>query len=247
MSKTPYRVSTPEMIELVQLKHLLENRYVKKSVSPWGAPFLIVKKKDDTLWMCIDHRQLRKVTEGNKYHFPRMDDLFDQMRGSKVFSKIEFRSGDQQVRIKDEYVHKTTSRARYGSYELVVVPFGFTNAPATFMCLVNNVFSKFLDKLVLVILDGILIYSKNEEEHVEHLRLTLKLLRKHKLYAGMSKCDFDEDRIHYLGNLILDKGIDGDVEKIDAMMSWPTSRKLTNVGSFVDLKGIVGSSLENIL
>ena len=115
----------------------------------------------------------------NKYPFPRIDDLFDQMRGAKVFSKIDLRSGYHQVRIKDEDIHKTNFRTRYGHYEFVVVPFGLTNAPTTFMCLMNSVFSMYLDKFVLVLLDDILIYSKNEEEHEEHLRLTLQLLKEH--------------------------------------------------------------------
>ena len=117
------------------------------------------------------------------------------------------------------------------------MPFGFTSTPATFMCLMNNVFSKYLDRFVLVFLDGILIYSKNEEEHMEHVRMTLKLLRTHKLYVGLRKCDFYKDRIHYLGHIILDKGISGDPEKIEAMMSWPTPRELTYVISFVGLAG----------
>ena len=112
------------------------------------------------------------------------------MRGEKVVSKIELRSSYHQVRIKDEYIHKTTFRTRYGHYEFVVVPFGLTNAPATFMCLMNSVFSKYLDKFILVFLNDILIYSKNEEEHEEHLRLTLQVLREHKLYAKIRKCDF---------------------------------------------------------
>ena len=140
VSKTPYRESTPEMIELkVQLQELLEKRYVKKSVSHWGASFLIVKKKDGTHKMCIDLRPLNKVTVKNKYNFPRIDDLLDQMRRSKVFSKIDLSSGYQQIRIKEESVYKTTLRSRYGSYDVVVVSFGFTNAPATFMCLMNNI------------------------------------------------------------------------------------------------------------
>ena len=138
----------------------------------------------------------------NKYHFPRIDDLFDQMRGVKVFSKIDLRSGYHQVRIKDEYIHKTTFRTRYGHYEFVVVPFGLINAPATFMCLMNSVFSKYLDKFVLVFLDDILFYSKNEEEHGENFRLTLQLLREHQMYAKLRKCDFYRDRIHYLGYII---------------------------------------------
>ena len=142
-------------------------------MSLWGAPILFVKKKDGTLKFCIDYRQLNKVTVKNKYPFPRIDDLFDQMRGERVFSKIDLRSGYHQVRIKDEEIHKITFRTRYGHYEFVVVPFGLTNAPATFMCLMNSVFSKYLDKFFLVFLDDILVYSKNEKEHEEHLRLTL--------------------------------------------------------------------------
>ena len=133
----------------------------------------------------------------NKYPFPRIDDLFDQMRGAKVFSKIDLRSGYHQVRIKDEDIHKTTLRERYGHYEFVVVPFGLTNAPVTFMCRMNSAFSRYFDKFVLVFLDDIIIYSKNEEEHEEHLRLTLQLLREHQLYAKLIKCDFYKDRIQY--------------------------------------------------
>ena len=115
----------------------------------------------------------------NKYPFPRIDDLFDQMRGEKVFSKIDLRSGYHQVRIKDEDIYKTTFRTRYGHYEFVVVPFGLTNAPAMFMCLMNSVFNRYLDKFVLVFLDDILVYSKNQEEHEENLRLTLQVLKEH--------------------------------------------------------------------
>ena len=118
--------------------------------------------------------------------------MFDQMREAKVFSKIDLSSRYHLVRIKDEYIYKTTFRTRYGHYEFVVVPFGLTNAPATFTCLINSVFNKYLDKFVLIFLDDILIYSKNEEEHEEHLRLKLQLLREHQLYAKLSKCDFSE-------------------------------------------------------
>ena len=140
---------------------------------------MFVKNKDGTLRLCIDYRQLNKVTVKNKYPFPRIDDLFDQMRGERVFSKVDLRLGYHQVRIKDDNIHKIAFRTRYGHYEFVVVPFGLTNAPATFMCLMNSGFSRYLEKFVLVFLDDILVYSKNEEEHEEHLRLTLKLLREH--------------------------------------------------------------------
>ena len=124
-------------------------------MSPWGALVLFVKNNDGTLRLCIDYRQLNKVTVKNKYPFPRIDDLFDQMRGAKVFSKIDLRPRYRQVRIKDEDIHKTTFRTRYGHYEFVVVPFRLTNAIATFMCLMNSVFSRYLDKFVLIFLDGI--------------------------------------------------------------------------------------------
>ena len=165
------------------------------SVSPWGAPVLFVKNKDGPLRLCIDYRQLNKVMVKHKYRLPRIDDIFDQMRGEKVFSKIDLRSGYHEVRIKDEYIYKRTLRTRYGHYEFVVVPFGLTSVPATFMCLMNSVFSRYLDNFVLVFLDDILIYSNNEEEHEENLRLTLQLPREHQLYAKLSKCDFYKDRI----------------------------------------------------
>ena len=140
----------------MQLQELLENKYIKPSVSPLGVPVLLVKKKDGTLRLCIDYRQLNKVTVTNKYPLSRIDGVFDQMRGAKVFSKIDLRFGYHQVRIKDEDIHKTAFRTRYGHYEFVVVPFGLTNALATFMCLMFSVFSRYLDKFVLVFLDDIL-------------------------------------------------------------------------------------------
>ena len=173
----------------------------------------------------------------NKYLFPRIDELFDQMRGEKVFSKIELRSGYHQVRIKDEYIHKKTFKTRYGHYEFVVVPFGLTKAPVKFMCLMNSVFSFYLDKFVLLFLDDILIYSNNEEEHEEHLRLTLQFLREHQLYAKLSKCDFYRDRIQSLGHIISEEGISMDPKNIEAIMNWPTPINVTNVRSFMGLAG----------
>ena len=141
------------------------------------------------------------------------------------------------MRIKDEDIHKTAFRTRYGHYEFVVVPFVLTNAPATFMCLMNSVFSRYLDNFVLVFLDDILVYSKNEEEHEEHLRLTLQLLREHQLYANLTKCDFYRDRIQYLGHIISEEGISMGPEKIEAIMNWPTPRNVTDVRSFMGLVG----------
>ena len=151
-------MSTSEMLEFKrQLQELLEKKYIWLGVSPWGEPVLFVKKKNGTLRLCIDYKQLNKVTMKNKYTFPRIDDLFDQMRGAKVFSKIDLRSGYHQVRIEDEYINNTSFRTRYRHYEFVVMPFGLTNTPAIFMFLMNNIMHKYLDKFVVVFIDDILI------------------------------------------------------------------------------------------
>jgi hypothetical protein len=134
-------------------------------VSPWGAPILFVRNKYGTLRLCIDYRQLNKMTIKNRYPLPRIDDLFDQVRGATIFSKIDLCFGYHQVRIKDEDIYKTTFRTRYKHYEFVVIPFGMTNAPTSFMCLMNNILSKCLDKFVIVFIEDILIYSKDEKEH----------------------------------------------------------------------------------
>jgi hypothetical protein len=236
VSRTPYRMSTPELVELkLKLKEMMDKGYIRPSVSPWGAPVLFVKKKNGTLRLCIDYRQLNKVTIKNKYPLPRINDLFDQLGGASIFSKIDLRSRYHQLRIKGEDVHKTTFRTRYGHYEFVVVSFRLTNAPATFMCLMNNVLSKFLDKFVLVFIDDILIYSKNREEHEEHLRLVLQVLREHQLYAKFSKCDFFQKKIHYLGHVLSEEGVAVDPDKIRSLMEWPTPKDVSDIRSFMGL------------
>jgi hypothetical protein len=172
------------------LEELLKKGYIRPSVSPWGAPILFVKNKDGTLRLCIDFQQMNKDTIKNKYPLPIIDDLFDQLRGAKIFSKIDPRLGYHQVRIKKEDIHKTTFRTRYVHYEFVLVPFGLTKAPIVFMCLMNGIFINYLDKFVIVFLDDILVYSKSEEDHEHHLRLVLQVLREHQLYAKLSKCSF---------------------------------------------------------
>ena len=157
-SITPYKMAPLELKELkLQLQELLEKRFIRPSVSPWGAPMLFVKKKDGTLWLCIDYRQLNKLTVKNKYSLPRIDDLFDQLKGASIFSKIDLKSGYHQLRIKDVDVHKTTFRTRYGHYEFLVMLFGLTNAPAAFMDLMNSVFRPYVDQFVVVFIDDILL------------------------------------------------------------------------------------------
>ena len=173
-SITPYRMAPLELKEFeLKLQELLEKGFIRPSVSPWGAPVLFVKKKDGTLRLCIDYRQLNKLTVKNKYPLPKIDDLFDQLKGKRICSKIDLRSGYHQLRIKDADVHKTTFRTRYGHYEFLVMPFGLTNAPATFMDLMNRVFRPYVDQFVIVFIDDILVYSKDRESHDAHFQVVL--------------------------------------------------------------------------
>ncbi|GJS67014.1 putative reverse transcriptase domain-containing protein [Tanacetum coccineum] len=191
VARSPYRLAPSEMQELSnQLQELSDRGFIRPSTSPWGAPVLFVKKKDGSFRMCIDYRELNKLTVKNRYPLPRIDDLFDQLQGSSVYSKIDLRSGYHQLRVRDEDIPKTAFRTRYGHYEFQVMPFGLTNAPAVFMDLMNRVCKPYLDKFVIVFIDDILIYSRNKEEHADHLRIILELLRKEELYAKFSKCDF---------------------------------------------------------
>ncbi|GJX92340.1 putative reverse transcriptase domain-containing protein [Tanacetum coccineum] len=150
--------------------------------------------------MCIDYRELNKLTIKNRYPLPRIDDLFDQLQGSSVYSKIDLRSGYHQLRVRDKDIPKTAFRTRYGHYEFQVMPFGLTNAPAVFMDLMNRVCKPYLDKFVIVFIDDILIYSCNKEEHADLLRIILELLKKEKLYAKFSKCDFWISIVQFLGH-----------------------------------------------
>ncbi|GKD45309.1 reverse transcriptase domain-containing protein [Tanacetum coccineum] len=190
VARAPYRLAPAEMKELAeQLKELSDKGFIRPSSSPWGAPILFVKKKDGSFRMCIDYRELNKLTVKNRYPLPRIDDLFDQLQGSSIYSKIDLRSGYHQLRVREEDIPKTAFRTRYGHYEFQVMPFGLTNAPAVFMDLMNRVCKPYLDKFVIVFIDDILIYSHNEKEHEEHLKTILELLKKEELrfIKGFSK------------------------------------------------------------
>ncbi|KAI3437402.1 uncharacterized protein J3R85_005383 [Psidium guajava] len=238
ISRAPYRMALTELKELkVQLQELLDRGFIRPSTSPWGAPVLFVKKKDGTLRLCIDYRQLNKVTIKNRYPLPRIDDLFDQLQGASVFSKIDLRSGYHQLRIKGEDVPKTAFRTRYGHYEFLVMPFGLTNAPTVFMDLMNRVFKSYLDKFVIVFIDDILVYSKGEEEHKEHLRKTLQTLHEHQLYAKFSKYEFWLDQVTFLGHVISGEGITVDPTKIEAVVNWPRPTTVIEIRSFLGLAG----------
>jgi hypothetical protein len=167
--------------DLYDLAHLIaelqDKGFIRPSSSPWGAPVLFVEKKDRTQRMCIDYRSLNEVTIKNKYPLPRIEDLFDQMKGASVFSKIDLRSGYHQLKIWESDIPKTAFRTRYGLYKYTLMSFGLTNAPTYFIYLMNKVFMEYMDRFVVVFIDDILILSKTMEEHEEHLRLVLEKLR----------------------------------------------------------------------
>ncbi|GJY99899.1 putative reverse transcriptase domain-containing protein [Tanacetum coccineum] len=246
VAKSPYRLAPSELEELSgQLKELQDKGFIRPSSSPWGAPILFVKKKDGSFRMCIDYRELNKLTIKNRYPLPRIDDLFDQLQGSQFFSKIDLRSGYHQLRVHEDDIPKTTFRTHYGHFEFTVMPFGLTNAPAVFIDLMNRVCRPYLDKFMIVFIDDILIHSKTQEEHVEHLRLVLGLLKKEKLYAKFSKCEFWLREVQFIGHLINGDVIHVDPSKIEAVKNWKAPRTLTEVHSFLGLAGYYRRFIEN--
>jgi hypothetical protein len=238
ISKRPYRMDVKDLAELKkQIEELLSKEFIRPSSSPWGTPTVFVDKKDGSRRMCVDYRSLNKVTIKNKYPLPRIEDLFDQMRRAKVFSKIDLRSGYHQLKIRMEDIPKTAFTSRYGLYEFTVMSFGLTNAPAYFMYLMNKVFMEYLDKFVVVFIDDILVFSRNVEEHEEHLRLVLQKLREHQLYAKFSKCDFWLKEVSFLGYIITDGGIDVDPSKVQDVLNWNQPKNVPEIRSFLGLAG----------
>nr|GFA81201.1 putative reverse transcriptase domain-containing protein [Tanacetum cinerariifolium] len=221
VARAPYHLAPSELKELSdQLKELSEKGFIRPSSSPWGAPVLFVKKKDGSFRMCIDYRELNKLTVKNRYPLPRIDDLFDQLQGSSVYSKIDLWSGYHQFRIREEDIPITAFWTRYGHFEFQVMPFGVTNAPAVFMDLMNRVCKPYLDKFVIVFIDDIMIYSKSKEDHEEHLKTILELLKNEKLYAKFLKCDFWLKSTHFLGHVIDNDGVHVDPTKVEAVRNW---------------------------
>ena len=202
-----------------------------------GSSNSLCGKENGSLRLCIDYRQLNRVTIRNQYPLRRIDELFDQLQGSRVYSKIDLRSGYHQLRVQESDVPKTAIRTRYGHYEFLVMPFGLTNAPADFMDLMNRVFQPYLDRFVIVFIDDILVYSGSLEEHSEHLRIVLQTLREHQLYAKLSKCQFWLDRVAFLGHVILVEGVSVDPKKIEAVVNWKPPKNVSEVRSFLGLAG----------
>ncbi|WVZ58466.1 hypothetical protein U9M48_008741, partial [Paspalum notatum var. saurae] len=222
VSRRLYRMAPDELKELkTQLQEQLDKGFICPSSSPWGCPALFVEKKDQGgKRLCVDYRPLNAVT-----------------LGARVFSKIDLRSGYYQIKIREEDIPKTAFSTRYGLYEYLVMSFGLTNAPAFFMYMMNLVFMNELDKFVVVFIDDMLIYSKNEEEHKEHLRVVLTRLREHKLYAKFSKCAFWLKEVSFMGHILSEKGVAVDPSKVESVLNWKQPESVTEIRSLLGLAG----------
>ncbi|WVZ95373.1 hypothetical protein U9M48_041145 [Paspalum notatum var. saurae] len=246
IAKAPYRMSGKEYDELKkQLDELLEKGLIRCSVSPWGAPVLFVKKTDETMRLCIDYRELNAVTIKSKCPMPRIDDLLDQLKEAKYFSKIDLRSGYHQIKIREEDIPKTAFVTRYGHHEFTVVSSGLTNAPAYFMNMMNLILKEELDQFVVVFTDDILIYSKTREQHEKHLRAVLEKLRRNQLHGKFSKCKFWLEKITLLGHVWTTEGVSVDPKKIEAVSNWKTPRNVTEIRSFLGLAKYYRRFIEN--
>ncbi|GAB2281581.1 hypothetical protein Dimus_039480 [Dionaea muscipula] len=226
--------SSRESKELhARFAELLDKGFIRPSVSPWGAPVLFVRKKDGSMRLCIDYREINKVTVKNRYPLSRIDDLFDQLQGAQFFSKIDLRSGYHQLKVKEGDIVKTAFRTRYGHYEFLVMPFGLTNAPAAFMDMMHRVFKPYLDRFVVVFIDDIL----SEAQHMEHLKIALQLLRERQLYAKFKKCEFWLSSVAFLGHVISKDGVSVDKKKVEAVEKWARPTTVREVRSFLGMAG----------
>jgi hypothetical protein len=227
ISKRPYRMPVNELVELNKQRAELQSKgFIRPSSSPWGAPVLFV-----------DYQSLNEVTIKNKYPLPRIEDLFDQMKGASVFSKIDLRSGYHQLKIRKSDIPKTAFRTRYGLYEYTVMSFGLTNAPTYFMYLMNKVVMEYLDKFVVVFIDDILIFSKTEEEHEKHLRMVLEKPISNQLYAKFSKCESWLTKVAFLGHVISAGGVSVDPSKVKDVLNWTLPTNASEIHSFLGLAG----------
>ena len=236
--KPPYRplfqLSPAELSATKQyIVEMIENEKIRPSKSPYGAPLFFVKEKENKLRAVIDYRGLNRITKKNRTPLPRTDEMFDRLGGAKYFTKLDLKTGFNQIRMNPADIEKTAFNTKYGQYEYLVMPMGLCNAPATFQSLMNRIYYDCIDEFLVIYVDDLLIYSKSLEEHLQHLEIVLKRLRENKLYVSPKKCEFAKSELKFLGLIINQEGIQVDTSKIDVIETWPLPKNITELPSFL--------------